>query len=181
MQTSIIVPCQELKQKLLAISELVDSFQQQSPSAVSDWLYWLKQTEEVLKRYNFRESAELAGLRAEILASSKMDGSPKTRRKTIVQKALETVYIAQSVVARRQGQLEDKIDQVRAVIRQITTLAKQAGYIKFKQGDDFAFFLEKFISDMQQHPQLNPSINGVLGTIGKYDTMLILAEEIEVV
>jgi hypothetical protein len=179
MRTSVISPCKELKQKLLAVGILVDGFQQKKTSAIDEWVCWLRETEEILKKYNFREASELAGLRAEILAASKFESNPRNRRKAQIQKALETVNVAQNIVGRRQGQLEEKIEHVRAVIKQITTIAKQAGYINFKQGDNFAFFLEKFIADMQQHSQLKPSINGAIATIGKYDTLRILAEEIE--
>lgn len=179
MRKSVVAPSLELKEKLLEVGVLVDNFQNKKSSAVVDWLLWLKNTEEILKKYNYSETADLAGLRAAILATGNNSESRRSGKKAQIQKALETINSAQQVVLVKQSQLEERIEKVRTIIRQVVTLAKTAGLIKLRPGENFTAFLEQFLMQMQQHEQLQPSINMAIATVGKYDTLRILAEEIE--
>lgn len=179
MRKSVLTPCLELKEQLLNISGIVDDFQQKRPSATDDWLSWLRRTEEVLKKYNYGEAAELAGIRAAVLAAKEKGETRKSKKKAQMQKALETVQAAQQVVYNKQIKLEEKIEQVRSMTRQVVQMAKAAGMIHFHPGDNFTAFLEHFLMQMQQHEQLQASANLAIASIGRYDTLRILAEEIE--
>ena len=179
MRKSVLSPHLELKELLLGIGSIVDDFHQKRPSATADWLSWLKKTEEVLKKYNYSETAEIAGIRASIIAAKEKGETRKTKKKAQVQKALETVQAAQQVVYNKQIKLEEKIEQVRNMTRQVVQMAKAAGMIQFYPGEDFTAFLEHFLMQMQQHEQLQAGVNLAIASIGRYDTLRILAEEIE--
>lgn len=179
IKSSILSPCRELKSKLLQVGSIVDGFQEKKHDTINRWLAWLRDTEEILKKHNYTEAAELAGLRAEILAFSNGSGPLKISRKEKFQKTLETINTGQKIVCQRQKILEEKIDDVRILIRQVVAFVKQSGAIKFESKENFSIFLERLLMSMQQHEQLGPSIQAATAKIGRYDMLRLLAEEIE--
>lgn len=179
MRKSALTPSTEIRKQLFQVGSLVDAFQRKQSGVVDEWLKWLKVSEDLLKNYGYSETAELAGLRAEIMAVAHGSIRGKEQRKAIRKKALETISVAQRLLLDKQLQLEEKIEKVRMLIRQITTIARQAGMLEFQPGMDFTAFLDQFLLQMQQHEQLQPSISSAIAMIGRSDTLRILAEEVE--
>ncbi|PHN07806.1 hypothetical protein [Flavilitoribacter nigricans] len=179
MLRSVLTPCEELQHQLMNVGSIVNHFRDKKNDAVPQWLQWLEVTEEILKKNNFSETSALAGLRADILAVAMEIDAPRKRKKAIAQKSLESVNVAQDIVASRHNALQEKIEQVRTLFRQIVPVAKQAGLIRFGPGQDFTAFMEDFLQQLQQHEQLGPGITAAIAAIGKTDTLRIMADEID--
>jgi len=179
MRNTLLDPCEKLKTQLFKIGDIVDKFESKNNSAIKQWYDWLKQTEAILKQYNFSETAELAGLRAEsLLQPSSLKAKPPTRKITM-QQVLGTVSPAQTMVLHLQKNLEEKLENARHLIRQIVLAAKQANLLKNSQQDkNFTTYLESFLAQIQQHDQLQSGIQNIISAIGRADTLRILAEEI---
>ena len=180
MKKSTIETVIFIREQLLEVSKLVTSFENKKLSAVEDWIKWLKKNEDFCTQLNFVESAELAGLRSTILFEiTETKENKNLKRKRIIAKALETINPAQSVLQHRFKLLNDKIEMVQNLIKQILVPAKDAGIIQYNSSIDFSGYLETLLLQFKKHEQLAPSINNAIALIGKYDVLRILAEEIE--
>ncbi len=180
MRASVLEIRNALYAQLLQVSALVSGFETKKPSAVADWDGWLKATEELCQQFNLVECAELAGFRSAILhAASIHESSANTKRKRVFTKALETVQPAQALCADRFRKLDDKIETVRQLIRQILVPAKEAGCIQYDPMVDFTAYIEPLLQQFRKHEQLAASINGAIALVGRHDVILILAEEID--
>ncbi len=181
MQKSIIAPAEKLQAKLMMVSMLVDQFEQKKHHALQDWLSWLSETEALFKEHNYSQVSKLAGLRAEILAIGYESLKRREKQRAQNQRSLATIGVAQDIVQERYQRLADKIEKVREILKQIILVAKEAGFLEQSMisGENFTQFVEQFLWQMRNHEQLKPSINLAIATVGKYDTMRIIAEEIE--
>ena len=65
------------------------------------------------------------------------------------------------------------------MIKQIMIPAKDAGMINYDKNNDFTAYLESLLAQFKSHEQLAPGINSAIASIGKYDVLKIIAEEIE--
>lgn len=180
MKKSVIEPANELREKLFEIPEIVTSFANKEPEIYKKWITWLKDLETVFKKYDFTESAEIAGYRSAVLASSQsFDVKRVKKRKLMDQLALESVQPVQQILSDRSNLLQEKIEQVRTLVKQILIPAKDAGMIKYDPKMDYTLFMENLLTQFKAHEHVRPSINNAIALIGKYDVIRILTEEIE--
>ncbi len=180
MKKSSIEIVNAIYEKLMQVDILVNEFESKKTSAVDNWFVWLKESEELLKRFNYTECAELASFRSSILHENSIpDLGRTTKRKRTFSKALATFQPAQIVLLKIYKPLEEKIETVRNLIRQILVPAKEAGMIQYDPSVDFTQYLESLLRQFQAQEQLAPSINSAIASIGKYDVLRILAEEIQ--
>ncbi len=180
MKASVLEMRNALYAQLTQVSTLVDGFAAKRPSATDDWVRWLQATEALCQRYNLVESAELAAHRSLILHENSLsDASVNSKRKRIFSRALETIHPVQALCAERFRKLDEKVDTVRSLLRQILVPAKAAGCIRYDPAVDFGAYLESLLQQFRQHEQVSASINGAIALIGKQDVILILAEEID--
>ncbi|MDR1345689.1 MAG: hypothetical protein LBK03_03180 [Bacteroidales bacterium] len=168
-----------VQHQLMKISAIVDMLDKQGSFAVTVWMEWLMESERLLKKYNYAEVSLLAGLRAEILKEEILCNAERRKKKLIVARALSTVDAAQKVLFNIFDRLNEKIESVRVLIRQIIVPAKEAGIIKPENIDDFTAYLEDLLQQFKNHKQLAPGINNAIVTVGKFDVLRILAEEID--
>ena len=177
MIKSVIEISNLINQQLMKVGNIVDLFEKDDYEALELWLLWLKDSETLLKKYNYSETSLLAGLRANILKEQKSE--ERRKRKQIISQALTTIDVAQNILFTLNKQLEDKINTVRTLIRQILIPAKEAGLITQENITDFSQYLESLLQQFKQHQQLAPSINNAIALIGKFDVLRIIAEEID--
>ncbi|MDR2684135.1 MAG: hypothetical protein LBB53_01985 [Prevotellaceae bacterium] len=168
-----------LHRQLMKIGGVVDMFNNQDYDATDNWLQWLKDSENLLKTYNYSEMSLLAGLRANIIKEIKSVDSERNKRKRIVHQALSTVDEGQKVLFDINKQLLEKVNNVRTLIRQILIPAKEAGLINKTEIVDFTQYLESLLQQFKKHQQLAPSINNAVAMIGKFDVLRIIADEID--
>ncbi len=179
MNKTIINPCLELKSQLLKVGAMVSRFEGNDYSAVKAWNNWLIEVEAILEKYHFSEAAEIAGLRAQTLVENTEPGQRVSKRKSSMQRSLRTVSAAQIAVLGVQKHLEDKLEGVRLIIKQIVLASRDAGFtFGADKGDDFTVYVDSLLTQLQQHEQLKSGINKAIAVIGKYDTLRVLAEEI---
>ena len=167
-----------ISQQLLEVGKVVDLFERNEYESVERWKQWLKQSEELLEKYNYNEASLLAGLRANIVKEEKSTEVRK-KRKQVVSQALATIDSGQHVLFSINKDLSDKINTVRTLIKQILIPAKESGLISSENIVDFGQYLESLLQQFKQHPQLAASINNAIGLIGKFDVLRIIAEEID--
>jgi hypothetical protein len=180
MRKSVIEPAEQLRIELYKLSNLVDKFQAQEPGITDLWLTWIRELEDLLKKYGYRETAEITGHRASILSNANRVDKQKrklSRKKRLA--ALATVQPIQQLLSDKCMELEDKIDAVRIMIKQILLPAKDAGMFTYDPKTDFSSYLESLLTQFKSHEQLAPGINNAIASIGKYDVLKIIAEEIE--
>jgi len=180
MKKSVIEPANALQEKLLEIPDIVTAFRKQEGNVSKKWLHWLEDVESLFKKYNFPQCAEVAGYRSSIIASFTLITEKRIpKRKQINQAALETIQPVQQILSNKSNELNDKVNQVKTLIKQILIPAKDAGMIDYNSNNDFTLFIENLLVKFKTHEQVRPSINNAIALIGKYDVMRILAEEIE--
>ncbi len=180
MKKSILEPARVLQEKLFEIPTLVSSFQNQELNTLKKWMTWLEELELIFKNYNFPQCAELAGYRASILSSYNVATEKrKEKRKKVHQAALTSIQPVQQILSDKSEELNQKIDQVRSLIKQILLVAKDAGIIQYNPNTDFMFFVESLLHEFKSHEQIRSSINSAILLIGKHDVIRIIAEEIE--
>jgi len=159
---------------------MVTRFQKKEHAVIDEWIVWLINLENLFKKYNYTEAAEIAGYRANILASTACeDGKRIKKRKVMNTAAMQTIQPVQQILSDISNRLEEKIEVVRTLINQILIPAKDAGMIKYDSKTDFSLYLESLLAQFKSHEQLAPGINSAIASIGKYDVLRILAEEIE--
>lgn len=180
MKKSVIEPANVLQKKLFEIPAIVTSFGNQESYILKKWLHWLEELESIFEKYNFTQCAEIAGYRASIISSYSLVTEKRTqKRKQINQSALSTIQPVQQILSDKSNELNEKINQVRTLIKQILIPAKDAGMINYDPKTDFTAFIETLLIQFKSHDQVRSSINSAIALIGKYDVMRILAEEIE--
>lgn len=180
MKKSVIEPANVLQEKLFEIPSMVTSFGKQEGNVSEKWLDWLEELESIFKKYNFTQCAEVAGYRASIIVSCNIITEKRSqKRKQVRQAALVTIQPVQQILSDKSNELNDKINQVRTLVKQILIPAKDAGMINYNPEIDFTVFMESLLVQFKSHEQVRPSINSAIALIGKYDVIRILAEEIE--
>lgn len=173
-------PAKELQLKLFEIPEIVSSFSNKENKICERWINWLEDLEKILKKYKYSQCAAIAGYRSTIISKSMMVTIKRAERKKMTfNQAMSSIQPVQQILSDKSNELTEKIEQARILIRQIIIPAKDAGMINYDKNTDFTVFIESLITQFKTHDQVAPLINNTLASIGKYDVMRILAEEIE--
>ena len=168
---------QELYSKLVEIPAIVTGFRQRNGQAEILWQQWLKDTEDILFKYNCVECASLAGFRADILAAKADPETTVGGRKSTASRILKTINPAQSIVVSVHNRVSDNVENVRVFFKQILTQAKTAGVLKYDDSSDFTAFIEGLLKQFRFNDQLAPSVNNAVATLGYTDVIRLLAEE----
>ncbi|PPK94819.1 hypothetical protein LY01_01572 [Nonlabens xylanidelens] len=180
MRKSVIEPASIFRKELFSIPEKVTRFQKKEHNITDEWIAWLTHLEDLFTKYHYTEAAEVAGHRAQVIAAAAFEeGKRVKKRKLMTTAAINTVQPVQQLLTDVSNKLEEKIEVVRNLIKQILVPAKDAGMINYEPGHDFTAYLEKLLAQFKTHEQLAPSVNSAIASIGKYDVLKILAEEIE--
>ncbi len=168
---------QALYAKLVVVPEIVTGFQQKNSQTETQWLQWLKDTEELMLKYNCVECASLAGFRADTLAAKADTENRSGERKKTSAKILTTINPAQAIVVSVHNRISENIEHVRVFFKQLLTQAKEAGVLKNDDSSDFTCFVENLLKQFRFNEQLAPSINNAIATLGYTDVIRLLAEE----
>lgn len=178
MRKSIVSSSEDLKNLLLEVGTIVDSFSRNDHSVLKIWEEWLKKAEEVLKKYNYSESSEIAGLRSQLLIVDQNSKKKVSKRKSSMQRYIKTIDPAQTVVLHLQKSLELKIENTREVIRQLIGAANQLELIGFLESSDLNLLINNLFFKIKRNEQLGPVLNNAITTFGKFDVIRLFAEEL---
>lgn len=180
MRKSVIEPAIIFKKELFTIPNMVSRFQNKEHAVTEEWILWLTHIEDLFTQHNYTEAAEVAGYRANVIAAAACEeGKRIKKRKQMTVAAISSVQPVQQILSDVSNRLEEKIEAVRSMIKQILIPAKDAGMINYDPKTDFSSYLESLLAQFKSHEQLAPGINSAIASIGKYDVLKIIAEEIE--
>lgn len=180
MKKSLLEPEKEIRERLLAVSDIIELFELNNQKDISVIEDWLKNTEEFFQNYNYVECAVVAGYRASLVASKINVYEQRTKNKKLIRKkALETIQPVQNILTTKYDEIHSKLENVRSLIRQILVPAKEVGLISYEKGVDLNSFIESLIVELSKNKQIAPLLNNAIITVGKFDVIRIMAEEIE--
>ncbi len=180
MQKSSITIVNNLKKLLLKTPELTNAFQEKRHTALSALDTWLKHLEQELKKFNYAQCAEIAGLRSQLIEIKyDPDQNRLHRKKKLLSKGSSVIYPAQSVIQEVIHPLEEKIGQARQLMQQVITVALQAKIIKRPTSTAESLgFVQSTWLQLKGHTQLSAGLQNITSLVGSSDGMRLLAEEI---
>ncbi len=178
MKTSALVLTETVKEKLLKFSSIVSKLQNKEPDFIIVLEDWIKEIETIFKNNNISESSELAGLRSKIIAPMFADTTRLAAKKKQWQVAAEILYDLQRTVLEVLKPYEIKVEESRNILLQLLGILKQTEAVKFNNGDNFQYFVNKIWEIFKTHEQLKPSTFKILSLISEADAQRIIAEEI---
>ena len=178
MQASSLSIIESLKSKLLTFPALVDSLKNKDYNFLALLESWMKETETILKNNNISECSHIAGLRSKIIAPIFDESRGRSTKKRQLHVAADLMYELQSTVLSVIKPYEQKINEVRDLLKHLLSVLKQSGAIKYTDETDFQDFINKIWKLFSTHEQLKPSTVKILTLISQVDALRIIAEEI---
>ncbi len=166
------------KTQLFLISGIVDQIQRKESAAPDNLVEWLKTTEDILQKFGYAQSAELAGLRSRLLTPEFTTSQRAARKKERLRIASEIVHDAQRVVLGLITPLEEKTDEARTLINQILLLVRPTCVLDFDPSSNFTDFVQGVWHLLKSNEQVGGGIARVLTLVNQGDALRILAEEI---
>lgn len=180
MKKSLLEPEKELRERLLAVTGIIQLFEHSNQESVTTVIDWLKNTEQFFEKYNYVQCAEIAGYRSALLASQINVNENRTKNKKFVRKkALETIQPVQEILSNKYNEIHSKLENVRNFIRQILVPTKDMGLITYEKGVDLNSYIESLILELSKNIQIAPLLNNAIITVGKFDVIRIIADELE--
>lgn len=176
MKKSILSLVENLKAKLLQYPSLVNMMEQRDYTFIEKLTEWIEETEEILVGNNISQASELAGLRSKIL-SPKFSNSRISIRKQQAEIASELLYDIQHTVLQVLKQHEEKVEECRALARQLLSVVNQAGVVTYDDSMEFQTFLDRIWHVITSHNQLKPGAAKLRSLLSQNDTLRLLAEE----
>lgn len=179
MQISILSIIEPLKTKLLEYPALVDGLKNKDYNFLELLENWMKETETILKNNNIAQCSKIAGLRSKIITPIFDESHGRSTKKRQINIAAELMYEIQDTILSVINPYEKKINEARDLLKNLLSVLKQSGAIKYSENIDFQYFINQIWSLFSTHEQLKPSIVSILTLISQVDALRIMAEEIE--
>lgn len=166
-----------LHQQLMLVPDIVSEFESKSLTAVPHWLDWIKTSENILKRFQFAECSKIAGIHADIIALSHKDLRRMELKKITASKCLESISPAQAVLYDLYEVAHNKIETAESLLRQLVTTMNNSGLFEGQDTLDQSF-ATNLLNQIRQNPQLSPSVNNIIASLGYSDVLRLLVIEI---
>lgn len=169
----------ELLNQSLLVPDLVTKTTSKDARFIGDFIQWLLDTEEIMKKYNISKCSELAGLRSKIVCINNTIAPQKgSKRKRQLSVANAALYEAQSTVLNVLEPVENRIKEARNAVRQLLGVAYQANMLTLSA--DFNQMIQTLWSTFSTHDQLRGMLASILVLVNKSDALRLLAEEVDV-
>ena len=179
MRISLLSIVESLKIKLLAYPYLVNSLKNKDYNFLELLENWMKEVESIMKNNNIAQCSKIAGLRSNIIAPIFDDSKGRSTRKRQLHIAAESMYEIQDTILSVINPYEKKVNEARDLLKNLLSVLKQSGAIKYTDGTDFQYFINLIWKLFSTHEQLKPSMVNILSLISQVDALRIIAEEIE--
>lgn len=179
MFRSIFQLTRQLSDMLLQLPAVVRQFERKSPQAMTRLMEWIDRAEDLLSTHRLTEAADLAGLKARILAPVFDDdkrGTLRRRQQTI---AVGLVHELQDALQQALRPRAAKMEQARDMARQLLQILAQSGAIKYDPSVGFEEMVDRIWSLCTQHDQLKPLAAQLKILLSTDDIRLLLAEELD--
>ena len=137
---------------MLKIHDLASLLTQKNSKGITNFEVWLLETEELLKKNNQPQIAQLSVIRAQL-----MNFIPKNKggkRKEIYFNASNLLTEAQESLWNTNAMHNQKIETVTELINQLLVIVYQTNAFKFVSNQDFTQFLESIWNFCSTHEQL---------------------------
>jgi hypothetical protein len=169
----------ELLDQLLLFPDLATQAANKDTHFVVNFIKWLLDTEEVMRKYNIYKCSELAGLRSKIIyIDNTIEPKKGSKRNRQLLAASAALYEAQSTVLNVLDPIEHRIKEARSAVRQLLGVAYQANMLTLST--DFNQMIKTLWITFLTHDQLRGAIANILVLVNKPDALRLLAEEIDV-
>ena len=178
MIKSYISTYEGLKKSVNKIPELVNLLKDKNKSFISDFEIWLIATEEFLKKNNFSECSEMAGLRSRIYMVNFEDSRRSNKKKKQMEIGAEMIYAAQNLVYTLIQPIEEKINEARELTEELVTIAYENKIIKIEPNQDYGNYIQSLWNHFKIHEQLSKYALRITRLIGNTDALRFFAEEI---
>lgn len=178
MQTSILSIIEPLLLKLLDFPALVDSLKNKDHNFLELLEEWMKDTETILKNNNIAQCSKIAGFRSRIIAPKFGETHGRSTKKRQLNVAAESMFEIQETILLVIDPLQQRIDDARKLIKNLLSVLRQSGAIKYTDNMDFQYFINQIWTLCKNHDQLKPSVVSILAVISQVDALRIMAEEI---
>lgn len=166
-----------LHQQLMLVPDIVSEFENKSLTAVPHWLNWIKNSENILKNFQYAECSKIAGIHADILAISHQEGQHVKQKKLLVSKCLESISPAQLILYNLYETTQSKIETAESLLRQIITTMKNSGLFDGQNISEQSFAVS-LLNQLLQNTQLSPSVNNIIATLSYPDVLRLLMTEL---
>lgn len=171
MLSSNIEKCDAIGDLLKRIPDMVDSFSKKDSRSINIFMEWLSLSEKKLKEYNFVECSQIAGVRASLLHKKQT-----CQRKELFAYAASQVDVAQTILYNVYSPLNARIENVKLLFRQLLAPILLSGNFSFNPNEDISTQIENLIKSLRINDQISASINNAIVTVGKIDTIRIIAD-----
>lgn len=178
MQKSTLHLVQELTSLLLKFPELVTQFERKEPRVLLQLREWIDKAEELLSSYGIVASAELAGIRANILSPQYSDERKSSLRKRQMSAAVDQLDALQKCLQEALLPHAEKLQQSRDLIKQLLTMVSQSGGIGYQHSGGVEQLIDEVWALICHHEQLKASAVQLKSQLSRDDIRLILAQEI---
>lgn len=160
---------------LMRVTDIVELFSRRDATASAQWLSWLHDAETTLKEYNRPESAQLAGLRSSIIVSQMSQSTVRACRRCVDEKCVSTINPAQNIISALHNNLDSKLEAVHVLFRQILIPMRINNMIVLDGINDMTDYINSLLRQLSLNEQLSTNINGAVASIGKADTVRLIA------
>jgi hypothetical protein len=169
----------QLSDILLQLPTIVRHFEQKSPHAMAQLMDWIDRAENSLSTHQLVEAAEVAGLKARILAPMFDDDRRGSLRRRQQAAAIGILHALQDAVQQALRPRAAKVEQARDMARQLLQIVAQSGAIKYDPSLAFEDMVDRIWLFCTQNDQLRPLTVQMKALLPTSDIRLLLGEELD--
>lgn len=178
MKKSTIQLVNALKEKLLEFPGIVTKLDRKEIDFLSILLSWINKSEEILLSYNLSNVSELAGTRSKIIATKFSDNKGSSNKKLQLKIAAECLFDIQKIVLETLRPFELKVEESRALVRQLLLIVAQTDSIKYNHDLPFEVLINDIWQFIISNEQLKAGAVKLKTSLSFADIQLLFSEEI---
>lgn len=167
-----------LKESINKVPDLVNLLKDKNKNFISDFESWLTKTEGFLKKNNFSECSEMAGLRSRLYLVNFEDIRSTNKKKKQMEIGAEMIYSAQNLVYNLIQPVEDKINEAKELVEELVTIAYNNNVININPHEDYTNYIQSLWNHFKTHDQLSKYALRISSLIGNTDALRFFAEEV---
>lgn len=167
-----------LKKSVNKVPDLVNLLRDKNKTFISDFELWLTNTEEFLKKNNFSECSEMAGLRSRLYLVNFEDMRSSNKKKKQMEIGAEMIYSAQNLIFNLIQPIEEKINEAKELTEELVTIAYNNNIIKINPNEDYTNYIQSLWNHFKSHEQLSKYALRTSSLIGNTDALRFFAEEV---
>ena len=179
MLRSTLQLTRQLSDALLELPGIVRQFERKSPHMMGQLMDWIGRSEDLLSTHRLVEAAEVAGLKARILAPAFDDDKRGTLRRRQQTVAIGLLHELQQSLQHALQPRALKVEQARDMMRQLLQIVAQSGAIQYDPAVSLEDMVERIWLLCTQHEQLRPLAAQLKALLSTDDIRLLLAEELD--